>query len=100
MSIATVMPVPLQQFLDADGIPVSGGKLYAYQAGSSTPQNMYTDSALTIPYTNPIILDIAGRPAGPIYLLTSPAYKFLLTDAEDAIVWGPVDQIIASAPSA
>ncbi len=100
MSIATVMPYVFPQFLDDDGIPVSGGKLYTYIAGTSTPQSLYTDSALLIPYSNPLILDISGRPPGPVFCLVSPAYKYLVTDANDVTVVGPYDFIIASAPSA
>ena len=99
MSIATVIPAPIPQWFDNSGIPLAGGFLYAYEAGTSTPQNMYTDSALTVPYSNPIVLDSSGRPAGPIYLLTSPAYKFILQDANAVQIW-EADAIIASAPSA
>src|SRR5262245_51970224 len=99
MSIATVMPWAFPQFLDDDGIPVSGGKLYSYEAGTSTPLPLYTDSALTVAYSNPIILNAAGSVSGPIYCLTTPAYKFWLKDANDVTVRGPFDAIIASAPA-
>lgn len=99
MSIATVAPCWLPQFTDDDGVPLSGGKIYSYEAGTSTPQACYTDSLLTIPYSNPIILQSNGRPAGPIYLLTTPAYKFVVTDANDVTVIPSADAIIASAPA-
>lgn len=95
---AAVMPVPIQQFLDVNGDPVAGGKLYGYQSGSSTPQNMYTDSALAVAFTNPIILNAAGQPSLngtgvglPVYLLATPAYDFTLTDADDVTIWTAVD---------
>ncbi len=100
MSTATVAPWLFSQFLDDDGIPLSGGKVYSFQAGLSSLQSTYTTSTLTpgTEFTNPIILDAAGRPSGPIYLLTTPAYKFVITDANDVTLqtW---DNIIASAPS-
>ncbi len=99
MSIATVAPVWLPQFTDDDGVPLNGGKIYSYQAGTSSPQSIYTDSALTIPFSNPLILGSNGRPAGPIYLLTSPAYKFTVTDSNDVTVIPTTDAIIASAPA-
>lgn len=98
-TIATVLPIFLPQFCDADGVPVAGGKLYSWTAGTSTPQALYTDPALTIAYSNPLILDSAGRPAGPIYLLTTPAYKFRLDDANDVTVLPTTDSIIALAPA-
>jgi hypothetical protein len=98
-TIATVMPIWLPQFLDDNGDPVAGGKLYSWEAGTSTPLALYTDPALTVAYSNPLILDSAGRPAGPIYLLTTPAYKFRLDDANDVVVLPTTDSIIASAPA-
>lgn len=102
MSIATVLPAPLPQFFDNDGNPLAGGKLYSFIAGLTTPQALYTTPALTpgTEFSNPLILDASGRPTGPIYLLTTPAYKFRMDNANDVTVWGPVDAIIASAPSA
>jgi hypothetical protein len=52
----------MSQQLDIDGSPLNGGKLYLIQAGTtSTPQNCYQDSGLTIAWPNPITLDSAGR---------------------------------------
>jgi hypothetical protein len=101
MSTATVAPWLFSQFLDNDGMPLAGGKLYSFEAGLSSLQSTYTTSTLTpgTEFSNPIILDASGRVPGPIYLLVSPAYKFRLDDADDVnlFTW---DNIIASAPSA
>ncbi|ANW00689.1 hypothetical protein [Bradyrhizobium icense] len=51
----------LSQQFDSLGNPLNGGLLYTYAAGTTTPQSAYQDSALTIPYPNPITLDSAGR---------------------------------------
>ena len=52
----------LSQQFDTLGRPLNGGKIYFIQAGTtSTPQNAYQDSALTIPHPNPLTLDSAGR---------------------------------------
>ncbi len=89
MPTAAVLPVPIQQFLDNGGFPLAGGLLWSYEHGASvlTPMALYTDVDLTIPYTNPIVLNSAGRPSGPIWPLTSPAYDFVLQDATGATVW-------------
>lgn len=60
---AGTIPLSLTQRLDkATFRPLSGGKLYFIQAGTtSTPQNAYQDSALTIPWPNPLILDAGGN---------------------------------------
>lgn len=58
----TVPGISMTQQLDALAKPLSGGKLYLIQAGTtSTPQNCYQDTALTLAWPNPITLDAAGR---------------------------------------
>lgn len=50
----------LQYFTDA-GVVLSGGKVFTYLAGTSTPQATYTDSTGTVLNSNPIPLNSAGR---------------------------------------
>lgn len=58
----TIPGISMTQQLDSLGRPLNGGKLYLIQAGTtSTPQNCYQDSGLTLPWPNPITLDSAGR---------------------------------------
>lgn len=95
MGSAQLLPVPIQQFFDVDGLPLAGGKIYSWVAGTSTPQALYTDSGLSVPYSNPIILDAYGR-VGPMYMVASPAYKISLTDASTVTQPGwPVDDVTA-----
>jgi len=54
--MTTLTPTPKQQFLDANGNPLSGGKVYTYAAGTTTPLVTYTDESGTTPNTNPVIL--------------------------------------------
>lgn len=71
------------QFFTNNGEPLTSGKLYTYQAGSSTPLATYTNSAGTVSNTNPIILGVDGRPPEEIWLTYGYNYKFILTDADD-----------------
>jgi hypothetical protein len=79
--MASVLLSPVgngQQFFDNNGLPLSGGLLYTYQAGSSTLLTTYTTVNGTIANTNPIVLDSAGRPANEIWMQTGYSYKFIL----------------------
>ena len=68
------------QFFDDTGVPLTGGKLYTYAAGTTTPQATYTTNAGSVAHTNPIVLNSAGRVAsgGEIWLTDAIAYKFVL----------------------
>lgn len=72
------------QFFDNNGNPLTGGKLYTYAAGTTTPQVTYTTSAGNVAHTNPIVLDSAGRVPGSseIWLQFAP-YKFVLKTSAD-----------------
>lgn len=56
-----LLPNAEQQFVDANGVPYSGGKVYFYVPGTTTPKTTYQDEGLTTPNTNPVVLDSAGR---------------------------------------
>lgn len=73
-------------FLSAEGIPLVGGKIYTYQAGSTTPLDTYTDYNGTIANTNPIILGTDGRTPDEIWLTYGYNYKFIIKDADDVTI--------------
>lgn len=66
------------QFFDNLGIPLAGGLLYSYTAGTTTSQATYTSTAGTIANANPIVLDSAGRTANEVWLTVGVSYKFVL----------------------
>jgi hypothetical protein len=88
-------------FLDVDGRPLNAGKLYTYQAGSTTPFATYTDVNGLIANTNPIILGTDGRPPSEIWLTDGFFYKFILTDSSDVTIqtYDNLYGIIGTAPS-
>lgn len=75
------------QFFDANGTPLSGGKLYTYAAGTTTPLASYTTDAGSTPNPNPIILDAAGRIPNQVWLVQAALYKFVLTTSIDVSIW-------------
>lgn len=74
------------QFFDNNGVMLTGGKLFTYAAGTTTPQVSYTTSAGDVPHSNPIILDASGRVPGGEIWITSKAYKFVLKDSTDVLI--------------
>lgn len=81
----SLMPLPKQHYTSNVGLPLIGGKIYTYAAGTSTPKLTYTDSAGTIPQTNPIILNARGEPSSAIYW--SGSYKVEVRDALDNLIY-------------
>lgn len=84
MSVTTVLPFPVFRALDTNGLPLVGGKLYTYQAGSSTPQATYTDSTGVTPNANPVVLDSTG--SANVWLGNLP-YKLVLKDSLGNTLW-------------
>jgi hypothetical protein len=75
------------QFFTNTGAVLTGGKLYTYAAGTTTPQTTYTTYAGNVARTNPIILDAAGRvPDGGEIWVTAVSYKFVLKDSTDVLI--------------
>ena len=76
------------QFFTNSGAVLTGGKLYTYAAGTTTPQATYTTSVGNVPWTNPIVLDASGRvpSGGEIWLTDGLIYKFVLKDSNDVLI--------------
>jgi hypothetical protein len=74
------------QFFDDNGNPLTGGKLYTYASGTTTPAATYTTSAGTSANTNPIILDAAGRTPNEIWLAVGTLFKFVLKSSTDVLI--------------
>lgn len=70
------------QFFDSNGVPLNGGLIYTYLAGTTTPATTYTSiDPANFPNTNPIVLDSAGRTPAQIWLTEGVSYKFVLQTA-------------------
>jgi formylmethanofuran dehydrogenase subunit C len=84
-----------QQF-DAQGRPLSGGLLYFFASGTSTPQTPFVDVALTLAHPNPIVLDSSGRV--PMFYLADGTIKIRLTDKNGVTIMA-ADQLLVIGPS-
>ena len=83
--MSTRPTLPRWLFVDANGNPRAGAKLYTYETGTSTPKPTYSDAGLTVANANPIISDADGYFSD--IFLASGAYRFRLTTSADAQIW-------------
>lgn len=94
--MSKISPQPRFRALDNNGDPLSGGKLYTYEAGTTTPKVTYTDSGEGTANTNPVILDSDGY--ADVWL-GDGSYKFVLDDSTDVLQWS-VDDLVGDASTA
>lgn len=78
---------------DSNGDPVSGAKIYVYDAGTTTPQSLYSDTALSVSVSNPIITNSAGRTTtdggttvGMVYKAAG-SYKIVVKTSADVTIY-------------
>ena len=90
-NVAVIATYPLFHGFFPNGDPLIGGKLYTYDAGTSTPAAAYHDAAATMPHQNPIILDDRGEAL--VHIVQPMLWK--LHTPTDVLLW-TVDNIIGS----
>lgn len=88
-----LLPNAETQFSDANGAPFTGGKVYFYVPGTTTPKATWQDSGGTTLNTNPVILDSAGR----AIIWGNGSYREILQDQFGNTIW---DQITSAGASA
>ena len=76
------------QFFTDTGSVLTGGKLYTYSAGTTTPAATFTTVAGNVQHPNPIVLNAAGRVpnSGEVWLTNGFSYKFVLKDSNDVLI--------------
>ena len=83
------------QLLDNSGNVLSGGKIYTYAAGTTTPATTYTSISANTANSNPIVLNSAGRVPNEIWLVEGSLYKFVLKDSNDTLIgtWDNIEGV-------
>lgn len=71
------------QAFSSAGAPLSGGKVYTYAAGTTSPLATYTTQAGDVANANPVILDSSGR--ADIWL-GAAAYRIVVKTSADVAV--------------
>jgi hypothetical protein len=83
--MTTLAPVLKHQFLDNNGNPLSGGKLFSYLAGTSELLATFADSSGLIRNPNPVILNSRGE--CDLWLDDASTYDFVLRSSTDVLIW-------------
>lgn len=81
--MAGIMIAPKFHVDDSTGAPLASGKVYTYDAGTTTPKDTYADSGAVTPNANPIILDSRGE--ATVY--GTGTYKIVVKDSNDATIY-------------
>ena len=86
MPAVKLSPIFQDEQLDNNGLPLAGGLLSWFLAGTSTPVTVYADSGGVSAQTQPIVLNTRGEPPNPIWLPTGANYKATLTDSLSTLI--------------
>lgn len=86
--MATLLPTPEVQFIDANGNPLAGGTVDFYIPATTTRKTTWQDSGQVAANTNPVTLDAAGR----AIIYGSGVYRAVVKDASGVTIY---DQLTA-----
>ena len=74
---------PKFQAFDSNGDPLSGGLVYTYESGTTTPKTTYSDRGLSTPNTNPVVLDSRGEAS----IYATGLIKLVLKTSAGGAIW-------------
>lgn len=76
----------------SNGLNLGGAKWYFYRSGTTTPQSVYTTSALSVAHSNPVVADAGGK-FPPIYFDSTLSYRGILKSADEVTTIYDLDPI-------
>lgn len=79
MAQVSLAPPPKLQFLDNNGHPLTGGKIFTYASGTSNLLPSFTDGTGLVQNSNPVVLDSGGF--GSVWLTTGSLYRVIVQNA-------------------
>jgi len=89
---ASILPPAKTTYFDKNGKPLAFGTVDFYIPGTTTPKTTWQDAGQTIPNTNPVVLDNAGRSI----VLGDGSYRQIVRDKNGNLIW---DQVTSSTGS-
>src|SRR5262252_871618 len=90
--------LPRQTLLDSNGIITPTGSVRFYNAGTSTPRTVYSDSGLTTPIAQPVQADAAGR-LPKIYIAVGSYKVTYFSDAAGTVAVYTEDNLDTGIPA-
>lgn len=81
-NMASLLSAVRTRFFDKSNKPLAGGKVYTYEANSTNPKVTWSDEALTVQNTNPVLLDNEGT----ALIFFSGKYRFRIEDRYGVLV--------------
>lgn len=94
--MVALLPAPLVQFCDDDGVPYVGGTLATYIPGTTTAKTTWSDAGGAAANTNPVVLDAAGR----CTIWGDGQYRLILHDGDGNLIFDGVSSTFVSAAMA
>jgi hypothetical protein len=92
--MAKIIPNGLQQFFDADGVPLAGGHVYMYVPSSTTPKDTWQEAGETTLNSTPIDLDSAGR----ALIYGNGVYRQVVQDVNLVGIWDLEVSVFETSP--
>jgi hypothetical protein len=81
-----IFALPKQVNLDSAANTLAGAKAYFYLTTTTTPADVYADSGLVTPLSNPVVADATGVFV-PIYMNPAVIYKLVLKTSADVTLY-------------
>ncbi len=96
--MATAVYSSFKQICDANGVPISGAKVYIYDVGTTTLKTVYSDPDLDVSHVadNPIVTDAYGRHA--MRYIATGSYKAWEKTSADVSIRDAQDDIDGGIP--
>jgi microcystin-dependent protein len=87
--MAATWPLSRTRELDTDGNAVVGAKAYFYNAGTTTPQTVYSDASLSNAYSSDSPVETDGYGRWPrVYLSPTPGtYRLRVVDEDEVVLF-------------
>lgn len=80
---ASLLPNGEQTFIDANGTPLAGGKVFFYVPTTTTFKTTWQNAGQTTPNANPVTLDAAGR----AIIYGNGTYRQVVQDQFGQVIW-------------